>query len=513
MALVPEYAIALDGVDSATQAGLVSDEEDFYGSNSSEKSDISEDEDSDSEVLNYSPNMSQDDLQARAKIASTRRVSRTELGSAEGVYVPSSDPLYEEVSKTLSESCCEDNCLSLFDVSEVYQFLLNLLEMSKEQKSMLLLGKLHILSRAGEPINHARKKGGKRQRVTYNYAFDHREVCKKAFLFLHNIGEKQFKNMVKHLRENGPIPIVHGNVGKLPSTVYPFQVVVDVVQYIKKICRNTWTAPQPSARSGRADIPPIYLPASQNFKIVHDHYVKAVMDQDPSQRVMQYRSFVDVWYKCVPEIQFMTPRTDVCSICQGYRNKIKEAISEQDKLTLTSAFSDHLHQAQRECQYYLDCCRRDVLPTVSPGAAHTCMYAHYTFDFAEQLHLPHHSRQVGPMYFKVGRRVQLFGICCDTNKIQVNCLIDESESIGQNGTKTHGPNSVISMLDHYFATHGLNELICHCHADNCVGQNKNRFVLGYLSWHVITGKNREINLSFMEVGHTRCLVDGHFGLI
>ena len=100
--------------------------------------------------------------------------------------------------------------LSSFDVNEVYQFLLNLLEMSKEQKSMLLLGKLHILSRAGEPINHAHKKGGKYQRVTYNYAFDHHEVCKKAFLFLHNIGEKQFKNMVKHLRENGPIPIVHG---------------------------------------------------------------------------------------------------------------------------------------------------------------------------------------------------------------------------------------------------------------------------------------------------------------
>ena len=83
--------------------------------------------------------------------------------------------------------------------------------------------------------------------------------------------------------------------------------------------------------------------------------------------------------------------TNVCSICQGYRNKIKEAFSE---VTLTSAFSDHLRQAQREQQYYLDCCRRDVLPTVSPGAAH------YTFDFAEQLYLPHHSHRVGPMYFK-----------------------------------------------------------------------------------------------------------------
>ena len=69
------------------------------------------------------------------------------------------------------------------------------------------------------------------------------------------------------------------------------------------------------------------------------------------------------------------------------------------------------------------------------------------------------------------------------------------------------------MLDHYFSNHGLKESVCHCHADNCVGQNKNRFVLGYLAWRVITGRHKEITFSFMEVGHTRCLVDGHFGLI
>ena len=59
----------------------------------------------------------------------------------------------------------------------------------------------------------------------------------------------------------------------------------------------------------------------------------------------------------------------------------------------------------------------------------------------------------------------------------------------------------------------LNEAICQCHADNCVGQNKNRFVLGYFAWRIITGKHDQLYLSFMEVGHTRCLVDGHFGLI
>ena len=55
--------------------------------------------------------------------------------------------------------------------------------------------------------------------------------------------------------------------------------------------------------------------------------------------------------------------------------------------------------------------------------------------------------------------------------------------------------------------------LCQCHADNCVGQNKNRFVLGYFAWRIITGKHEQLCISFMEVGHTRCLVDGHFGLI
>ena len=79
--------------------------------------------------------------------------------------------------------------------------------------------------------------------------------------------------------------------------------------------------------------------------------------------------------------------------------------------------------------------------------------------------------------------------------------------------QSHGANSVVSMLDHYFSTHSLKESVCYCHADNCVGQNKNRFLIGYFAWRVITGRHTQIHLSFMEVGHTRCLVDGHFGLI
>lgn len=38
---------------------------------------------------------------------------------------------------------------------------------------------------------------------------------------------------------------------------------------------------------------------------------------------------------------------------------------------------------------------------------------HYTFDFSQQMFLPHHSRQMGPLYFLVPRKVKLFGVRVD----------------------------------------------------------------------------------------------------
>ena len=49
------------------------------------------------------------------------------------------------------------------------------------------------------------------------------------------------------------------------------------------------------------------------------------------------------------------------------------------------------------------------------------------------------------------------------------------------------------------------------HANNCVGQNKNKTVIAYLCWRVVCGLSEELTLSFMRVGHTRCSVDAKFG--
>ena len=45
------------------------------------------------------------------------------------------------------------------------------------------------------------------------------------------------------------------------------------------------------------------------------------------------------------------------------------------------------------------------------------------------------------------------------------------------------------------------------------GENKNRYVLGYLSWRTLVGLHKNISLSMQVPYHGRCLVDAGFGHI
>jgi len=89
---------------------------------------------------------------------------------------------------------------------------------------------------------------------------------------------------------------------------------------------------------------------------------------------------------------------------------------------------------------------------------------------------------------------------------QITYLVDEAYNVGK------GANSIISMLHHFFHHHGFGETTAHLHADNCSGQNKNRYMMYYLMWRVLTGLHKEIKISFLPVGHTKFAPDWCFGL-
>ena len=504
------------GLSIIDTAQLHSEDEDFFGSEEASFTIAAVEkgcEDDDFEEIMDNAAFNDDDLEASVSVAVESVVSDgDDFASSSGLVCPETDDEFLKIREKITEGCsCSINCISQFNAEEVFLFRLSLFEMKKSEKDMLILGKLQVLSKGADSLpQHARATKGKRTRITCEYQYDHRHVCKEAFMFLHDVGPKQLKNLQKHLKENGPVPRQHGLTGRVPATTHPFEVVHDAALFIRNFA-EVHGLPQPAARSGRAQNPPIFLPASQNYKIVHSKYVEACIAKSPQLRFLPYKSFLNMWRRCLPDIVFMTPRSDVCARCEQFRADVKAAFREEDKIKAMTDFKAHLDTAQEERNYYLTSMKK--AETSLANSETDLFYCHYTFDFAEQIHLPHHARQVGPLYFKSPRKVQIFGVCCDANKQQVNYLIDEDKSIGFNGSSTHGPNSVISMLDHYFSVHALREKECHLHCDNCVGQNKNNYVTGYLAWRVITGKNQQITLSFMRVGHTRCLVDGHFGLI
>lgn len=76
-------------------------------------------------------------------------------------------------------------------------------------------------------------------------------------------------------------------------------------------------------------------------------------------------------------------------------------------------------------------------------------------------------------------------------------------------------NEVISMVHHFM---GQNYPILPRHmgfmADNCPGQNKNRWLMWYCSWLTLVRPECEtVTLHFMVPGHTKMLNDGKFGLL
>jgi hypothetical protein len=78
---------------------------------------------------------------------------------------------------------------------------------------------------------------------------------------------------------------------------------------------------------------------------------------------------------------------------------------------------------------------------------------------------------MGPVYFTTLRKIQIFGFRVDGLPKQLNFLIDESETMGVDGSQSHGPNTVISMVDWALQTYCAGETSCGIHADNCPGNN------------------------------------------
>ena len=353
------------------------------------------------------------------------------------------------------------------------------------------------------------------------FHFNGLRICQTIFLFLHHVSRKRLRALLQHYKTAGLTPRVHGNTKRLPPNTTPFATIEEVLRFILTLAEEqALVLPGRIPGYHRSDIQ--LLPSNTTKLGVWSKYCESCTStrRNPISR----KTFCTIWQQLVPQVVIMKPMTDLCWQCQQNNSLVLRAGSNiKDKSEALQKALKHIHQVEREQTFYnnINAKCRDVTRSAfnQQGTFHPPppasrappltgpSQAHYSFDYAQQVHYPSDPMQPGPIYFLTPRKCSLFGICCEAIPRQVNYLCDESVDRGK------GANTVVSQLHHFFANHGLGEEHLYLHADNCTGQNKNNTMMSYLAWRVMTGLHSSITLSFLVAGHTKFSPDWCFGLI
>ena len=353
---------------------------------------------------------------------------------------------------------CHLKCDEQFTEEFLYDNILDIRDMDKTHRD------IHIMNFITDCQDRdTTKRGKKRQRVSYEYSLGGKRVCKTTFMVGFDIGKKALANLLQHMTKNGPVPRIHGNIGKCPSHGLKFDQVKFVVQYISTFA-DEFGLTQPDAPRGRDNTPPIYLPSSNTKKYVHEKYIDYCLATDI--RAVKYSTFGKIWNTFLPHIKVSNPRGDICATCEKLQKEIADSINDESKLASTERMRHHVSLAERERELFNSCIKQ-ARETYQNDAVPN--YVHYTFNFCQNVCLPHHLRHMGPVFFSTPRKVQVFGFRIDGIPKQLNFLIDENETIGKDGNDGNGPNAVISMIDWALNKYTCRERQCTFHCDNCPG--------------------------------------------
>lgn len=166
------------------------------------------------------------------------------------------------------------------------------------------------------------------------------------------------------------------------------------------------------------------------------------------KQVVGYTSFTKLWQQFHPDLLIAKPMTDLCLTCQQNSSKLLRSanLPDNEKSHCVLAQQEHLNCVQTEREFYRNTCSESknnlerLADTIEFDEPHDpCSIdtvIHYSFDFAQQIHIPSSPMQPGPIYFKTPHKCGIFGLMCEAVPQQVNYLTDEASDFGKgaNGT-------------------------------------------------------------------------------
>lgn len=274
----------------------------------------------------------------------------------------------------------------------------------------------------------------------------------------------------------------------------------------------------PTGRGSTEDSPLLLLSSDTTKGEVYKSYVESwesMMTYLISTSSKSYTSadeplsliaFSKLWYDKRNYMKIMKAGTDYCDTCVELTNLIRTIQDDQTKSDTKLSLLKHKDAAQYEFNYYVN------LKKEAECNSNSDKSLHLIFDYAEKVLLPRLKKQPGQLHFVTSLKIDMFGVhVSHLKETDIYCL-----------TEGHWPNcktadTVASMLSH--SIHRAKTKIgrevknIKLHADNCGGQNKNRFMLWYFLWRVTINLEHDIELYFLVAGHTKNRVDGSFGSV
>ena len=428
----------------------------------------------------------------------------------------------DDLAQNLSEDAflvggcgCLRDCCKLFPHNEVLGNRHFFLEMPQHERNQLILFAIQTFSKTPETITDTSARRGhpatKRKRTRSTFMFHGIEVCQAFYLFLYGISSKIYKSLVQHYKSSpveSRLVKEHGNKRRMPPNTLPLEKKQEARQFILNYA-NKHAIPLPGRMPTVTDFTRQQLPSDTTKAKVYDEYVAA------SESPVGLTLFKELW---PTNIHVMKPEDDICTTCQQNNRLIYRSANLSDALKNTKLVQQqqHLEDASRERDFYKSQCAESKTTAVAqlasgvkPGEIQVNSknyFQHYSVDYIQNILLPAFSQQPGKLYFKTGRKINLFVACNEGRPHGFMYIIDEARTTGK------GADEVISMLHDYVGAQHLGEKIMKCHADNCFGQNKNNAALHYMCWRCMKGLNTTITYSFMMVGHTRFGPDWLAGL-
>lgn len=254
-------------------------------------------------------------------------------------------------------------------------------------------------------------------------------------------------------------PRVHGSSHSNPARCATFESVTRIKSFIHNYAeQNSLVLPGQVSSYSNPDL--FLLPSSDTKEKIYHDYSEACKQDSVSPLSLDY--FRKSWRTFLPNIVIQKPLTDLCSECQ-HNFRLLGTLRNLDKtamLTLLQTSTRHLNEVKKERECYqndVSECKKflhgkSLVSELTVRKALTYIgKIHYSFDYAQQIHIPHSSQQAGPIYFLTPYKVGLFGVACEPANKMVIYIIPECLASGK------GSKSVISYLHHFLNNFGYGE--------------------------------------------------------